>query len=395
MTPRARSPWSRSTDASDWSMTTLSVISSSRQAGSRPAWSRIAATFEISADSANWRADRLTLMARSGRGREPPLPVPQLVARGLEDPPPDRQDEPGLLGQRDERERRHEAARRVLPAQQRLHAQHGARVEVDQRLVVEPQLGALDRPPQVVLERRPVDASGRASRGRTGSSLRTGSAFARWSAISACLSRSNGCGSAARPDRDAHARADGDLGAVEVERRPRWQPRSATRRARPRARCGPAPAGSRTRPSRAARRCPWSGPPSTQALAHLRQQLVAGRVAEALVDDLEAVEVEEDQRDPGPGRASPAAPRARRPPPAPRAGSGASSGWAGRSAGRGGRRGHGAGPRSGRARTGGRCRGRSTPAARTARAPRPRAPRRVAWRRRTRGRSGPGPRRPR
>ena len=141
-------------------MTTLSVISSSRRAGSRPAWSRIAATFEISPDSANWRADRLTLTARrdaAGIRRCQSRSWWHAVSRTQR---PIGRIRPVSSASGMNESGGNDPARRVLPAQQRLHAQHGARGEVDQRLVVEPQLGSLDRPPQVALEGRPVDGLG-------------------------------------------------------------------------------------------------------------------------------------------------------------------------------------------------------------------------------------------
>ena len=68
------------------------------------------------------------------------------LAGGLaQDPAAQRDDQAGLLGQRDELARAEEAARRVLPADQRLEAGDAAEVEVDDRLVVQDQLLVLDR----------------------------------------------------------------------------------------------------------------------------------------------------------------------------------------------------------------------------------------------------------
>ena len=79
-----------------------------------------------------------------------------LLAGGLEHPRADLDDQPALLGERDELGRRDEPARRVLPAQQRLGRGDLAGVEVEDRLVDEEQLVAGDRAAQVVLEREPV-----------------------------------------------------------------------------------------------------------------------------------------------------------------------------------------------------------------------------------------------
>ena len=195
-------------------------------------------------------------------------------------------------------------ARRVLPAQQRLHAQHGARGEVDQRLVVEPQLRALDRPPEVALERRPVDGLGvhlgieqhrRAYRVR----LRPMQRDLR------LLEQVERMRQRGAPDRDPDAGPDGQLGAVQVERvrdggldpgrHALGLPHAADRPQQDPELVG-AEAGHGVRGAGGRH----------QALANLHEQLIAGRVAQGLVDHLEPVQVEEDQGDPGPRRASPA-----------------------------------------------------------------------------------------
>ena len=79
-------------------------------------------------------------------------PAPRLAAGRFQHPAPDRDDQPGLLGERNERQRRDEAARRVLPADERLEPDDPVGSEVHDRLVVEPQLVALEGPPEVVLE---------------------------------------------------------------------------------------------------------------------------------------------------------------------------------------------------------------------------------------------------
>ena len=59
---------------------------------------------------------------------------------------------PGLLGQADERERRHQTALGVLPADERLEPDDPVGPEVDDRLVVGAQLVALEGAPEVALE---------------------------------------------------------------------------------------------------------------------------------------------------------------------------------------------------------------------------------------------------
>ena len=53
---------------------------------------------------------------------------------------------------REELVRQQQAAPRVVPAQQGLEARHLVGREIEERLVVDPELAALDRPPQVGLE---------------------------------------------------------------------------------------------------------------------------------------------------------------------------------------------------------------------------------------------------
>ena len=105
---------------------------------------------------------------------------------------PSGSDEAGLLGERDERQRRDQAAGRVLPADERLEPDDPVGREVDQRLVVEAQLAALDRAPQVVLEVDPLERLVATSTARTGRGAATGRALARTIAISASRSSSSG-----------------------------------------------------------------------------------------------------------------------------------------------------------------------------------------------------------
>ena len=70
----------------------------------------------------------------------------------LEHPLADPHDQPGLLGHADELRRQHQPSFGVLPAQQRLDADDLARAERDLRLVVQRQLGALDRLAQLAID---------------------------------------------------------------------------------------------------------------------------------------------------------------------------------------------------------------------------------------------------
>ena len=172
----------------------------------------------MSPDSANWRADRLTLTARrdaAGIRRCQSRSWWHAVSR-TQRPIGRMRPVSSASGMNDER--RHDAARRVLPAQQCLHAQHGARGRGRPAAGSGAAAPSARSPAAGRARASPGRWSGRASRGRTATVVRTGSAFARWSAISACLSRSNGCGSVALPTAMPDAGADGQLGAVEVER---------------------------------------------------------------------------------------------------------------------------------------------------------------------------------
>ena len=69
----------------------------------------------------------------------------------------DRLDQPAVLGRGDEGGRRHQAARGVVPAQERLHGRGLPAVERVDRLVVQLQLVALDRPAQPSGQGQPVE----------------------------------------------------------------------------------------------------------------------------------------------------------------------------------------------------------------------------------------------
>ncbi len=90
----------------------------------------------------------------------------------------------------------------MLPADERLEADDPVGREVDERLVVEAQLAALEGAPQVVLDVDPVERLGCIIAGRTGRSAATGSRLRRTIAISASRSRSPGVARPGAPDRD-------------------------------------------------------------------------------------------------------------------------------------------------------------------------------------------------
>ncbi len=85
------------------------------------------------------------------------LPLGGLPGGLLEHPAPDRHDQAGLLGQRDEVERRHQAALGVAPPEQRLEADDLLRRDVDDRLVVQLQLLGVEGPGELRPDGVPLD----------------------------------------------------------------------------------------------------------------------------------------------------------------------------------------------------------------------------------------------
>jgi hypothetical protein len=140
----------------------VSVISNCSQAASQPVRARVRRSSETIVPSRSWPAERFTQMviwpmpasrhARAWRQAASSTQAPTAWPR------------PGLVGERDESRRQHEAALRVVPAQQRLGAAHLAGVDVHDRLVMQRKLVALQRAAQRRLD---VQALG-AARGELG-----------------------------------------------------------------------------------------------------------------------------------------------------------------------------------------------------------------------------------
>nr|WP_235823314.1 hypothetical protein [Azohydromonas sediminis] len=93
-------------------------------------------------------------------------PRARLAAGVVNDPRTESADQPVALGQRHEHRRRHEAARRVVPAQQRLGRRDLPAVGVDLRLVQQRQLAACDRVAQVGQQTQALDRTRVARRWR-------------------------------------------------------------------------------------------------------------------------------------------------------------------------------------------------------------------------------------
>ncbi len=256
-----------------------------------PVSARISATTSARLGWTNWRADRLTLMARR---RLLGLPGPGLAAGLAQHLGADGHDQAGLLGQGDELPRPDQAAVGVLPADQRLRPHRAAAPQAVDRLVQDPELAPLDRPVQgavhgqaalgpgphgLVEHLAPVAAPGLGPvHGGVG-----------------VLDQRLGPGAAARGQGDADAHGDEHLGVAERERRgghlgdPLGDGQGVGLVGDALAQDGElvaAEAGHGV-----------AGPDDLlEALAQGDQQPVAGVVAERVVDELEPVQVEEQHR---------------------------------------------------------------------------------------------------
>ena len=240
------------------------------------------------------------------------LPQPRL-ARGLAQRPfGQRQDQPRFLGQRNEVAGRHQLVA-ALPAHQRLGADHARRAHVDHRLVVQHQLVALDGLVQRAFQLEllaPAAGQLRAVDGRGVLALRLDREHGHVGIAHQVGHRA----AVAREDGDAHAGGDeaflpahqhrvahhfqdavghalrvalvADLGQQRDELVAAQAAHRLERAVRARAH----------RLERALHHLLAVAHAGTQALRHFHQQLVAGGMAERVVDDLEAVQVDQQER---------------------------------------------------------------------------------------------------
>ena len=319
----------------------VSVSSRHSDDGVRPPARSAPATTSSRSGCATWRAERLTEIQAPALGGERAA----LTARVLEHPRADRDDQPRLLGDRDELGGVDRAAAEAPPAQQRLVAHRHAVAERHDRLEDELELAPLERALEVALR---LHAIGRAPAQALVEDLHAPAA-ALLGAVGRGVGVADqhvGIGRAGRAERDPDAR-----------------------RQRRRAGLGGLLHGRGDAPSERQRgalvdvladddelvaaepRDGVGGPHGGGHPAGERdQQRVAGGVAEEVVDALEVVEVDEQH---GRGGARPA----RRARARARCGRGRARGWRARSAGRG-APGGGCGPRGAGARTRSRARWR-------------------------------------
>ena len=187
-----------------------------------------------------------------------------------------------------------QAALGVVPAHERLDARDAPVGELDDRLVVQRELAAVERAAQLALGAR---RSARAPRMRASKSSKPprprvlGAVHRRVGVAQQVARRA----SSLPDERDADARRDEEPrspatwnGAPARRARARRARAGSRRRRRPRSRIGELVAAEARDGVAGAR------PPRCSAAATSREQLVAGVVAERVVDELEAVEVEEE-----------------------------------------------------------------------------------------------------
>ena len=143
---RSAAQWSSFRVASLPSRKIDSVISTSSRPGASPL-------------AASAPQDRLVERAavelhRRDVDRDPDMlgPARRLRAGLADHPRADRDDQAGVLGDGDELDRRDQPARRMVPADQRLERADAVVLEVEQRLVIQLELAALEREPQVGFE---------------------------------------------------------------------------------------------------------------------------------------------------------------------------------------------------------------------------------------------------
>ena len=227
---------------------------------------------------------------RSGDG------IPACVTAALaQHPATDRDDQAGLLGDRDEVVRWDQTLLGMAPAQQSFDAGHGTVLQPDHRLVVELELVGDEGALEVVAQLEPGHDAlvhGRLEQPVAALAVALGDVHGRVGVADQLL----GVTPVSWPeDRDADAAAEGDLPVPSVHRLGE-QIEDALRRVRGRLAVadvveqhGELVAAEASGHVRAARA-------GVESARELDEHLVAGRVAQRVIDRLEVVEVDEDHR---------------------------------------------------------------------------------------------------
>ena len=293
--------------AAGWArFSSVSVISDAlghleRRAGRRVmpvSASTLAHLREQVAVRSSWRADTLTpIFSAPARCRR--CQRDRLAAGLAQHPAAERHDQPGGLGERDELGRRRPARARGAASGPAPRPRRSARSQVDDAAgsaATNSSRSSADA--QVGLQLEALAPGRRASSGRSTRSRPSPAALAWYMARSALRSSCSAVVASAVAGGDADAGRDVQLAAPPMTngcaRAPR---RSARRSASASSRADVARAGRRTRRRRSGPRCRRPRTASRSRSATCDQQLVAGGVAEGVVDLLEAVQVEEQDGD--------------------------------------------------------------------------------------------------
>jgi diguanylate cyclase (GGDEF)-like protein/PAS domain S-box-containing protein len=234
-----------------------------------------------------------------------PLPLRDLPAGRLHDPRPERDDQPALLCHGDKGAGAHLPPLRVVPADQRLERRYLTRYRIHDRLEMELELASLDRPPQIRLQvqaQQRVLVHLRAEEDMAGLAGSLGHVHGDIRAPQQLFGERN----PRLAEGDADARADHHLPPVNAQRlmQGRMDPVDDGQRFRQIAiveqdgeLVAPEPGDRVT--------CPDT---PGQPLRHRDQDRIAGTVAERVVDPLEVIQVDEDDRDLRPLHQRPAEP---------------------------------------------------------------------------------------
>jgi hypothetical protein len=213
-----------------------------------------------------------------------------LADHGPEDPAGESGHHPGLFGEREDDQRRDHAEGGVMPADHRLDLVDGAGSQVELRLIVQHQLVGVDRPAQLIGAAQPVSiVDGRLIHGeRLRSELR-----AVHRTIRASHQR-DAVIPVVRRDRDADAHPDPGADRVDGERALEGGTQTCRERAGPNG----AGVGQDHRELITADPRQQIGVPqrTPQSRADSLEDVIAGSVSERVVDLLEAIEVDEQER---------------------------------------------------------------------------------------------------
>ena len=227
-----------------------------------------------------------------------PLPLPGDDLRGerLDHPGADRLEQAHLLGGGDEVVGHHQPAVGVLPAQQRLHRVHAPARGPHDRLVVQRQLSTLDRPPQPRGEREALQWLARHA--RVERPRRAAASLALVHRHVRVLEQLLGAVGVLREQRDPDARLHVELHAGDGEGLGQAVGELVGQPAAGRGRVLARDVARQQQElvAAVARQQRLVAADAAQARAHAPQQAVARGMAQRVVDELEVVEVDEQQR---------------------------------------------------------------------------------------------------